>query len=113
VGPIELREGQLGETLVEVAAAGICGSDLHYFKDGGIGAAVVAKPFVPGHEIGGYLCEDVPECGLSRGALVAVDPNVRIAGAAGRAGARRPAGACDGTRTHLIQVNDASGPRWH
>ncbi len=57
MGPIELREGQLGETLVEVAAAGICGSDLHYFEDGGIGAAVVAKPFVPGHEFGVYLAK--------------------------------------------------------
>jgi len=76
VGPIAPREGKLGETLVEVAAAGICGSDLHYFKDGGIGALAVVEPFVPGHEFGGYLCEDMPECGLSRGALVAVDPNV-------------------------------------
>jgi len=30
---------------------------------------------VPGHEFGGYLAEDVPELGLERGALVAVEPN--------------------------------------
>jgi L-iditol 2-dehydrogenase len=30
---------------------------------------------VPGHEFGGYLCQDVEERGLARGQLVAVDPN--------------------------------------
>jgi L-iditol 2-dehydrogenase len=75
VAPFNLREGRAGETLLEVAAVGICGSDLHYFKDGGIGSAKITGPFVPGHEFGGYLCDDVPELGLKRGALVAVDPN--------------------------------------
>src|SRR5271166_707165 len=75
VQPLELREGRPHETLLDVAAVGICGSDLHYYKDGGIGSARIMAPFVPGHEFGGYLCEDVPELGLKRGALVAVDPN--------------------------------------
>jgi L-iditol 2-dehydrogenase len=75
VAPINLREGSRGETLIDVAAVGICGSDLHYYKDGGIGSAVIREPFVPGHEFGGHLTEDVPELGLERGALVAVDPN--------------------------------------
>ncbi len=75
VSPINLREGRPGETLLEVAAVGICGSDLHYYKDAGIGAATIREAFVPGHEFGGYFCEDIPELGLSRGALVAVDPN--------------------------------------
>lgn len=75
VAPFNLREGREGETLLEVAAVGVCGSDLHYFKDGGIGAAVIKEPFVPGHEFGGYLCEDVEDLGLKRGQLVAVDPN--------------------------------------
>jgi L-iditol 2-dehydrogenase len=75
VGPFSLREGRPGEALIEVAAVGLCGSDLHYFKDGGIGSAHIAQPFVPGHEFGGVLAEDVPERGLARGTLVAVDPN--------------------------------------
>ena len=75
VAPFNLREGKPGETLLEVAAVGLCGSDLHYYKDGGIGAAVIKDPFVPGHEFAGYLCEDVEAAGLRRGALVAVDPN--------------------------------------
>jgi L-iditol 2-dehydrogenase len=75
VAPFNLREGREGEVLMEVAAVGVCGSDLHYYKDGGIGSAVIGTPFVPGHEFGGYLCDDVEDLGLSRGALVAVDPN--------------------------------------
>ena len=75
VAPFNLREGAAGETLLDVAAVGLCGSDLHYYKDGGIGSAVIAAPFVPGHEFSGWLTEDLPELGLTRGALVAVDPN--------------------------------------
>lgn len=75
VAPFNLREGAPGETLLDVAAVGLCGSDLHYYKDGGIGSAVIAAPFVPGHEFSGWLTEDLPEFGLTRGALVAVDPN--------------------------------------
>jgi L-iditol 2-dehydrogenase len=75
VAPVNLREGQPDEVLLDVAAVGLCGSDLHYFKDGGIGSATIKAPFVPGHEFGGYLCEDAEDLGLERGALVAVDPN--------------------------------------
>jgi L-iditol 2-dehydrogenase len=75
VAPFNLREGREGEVLLDVASVGVCGSDLHYFKDGGIGAAVIEAPFVPGHEFGGFLCEDVEDLGLTRGQLVAVDPN--------------------------------------
>lgn len=75
VAPFNLREGAPGETLIDVAAVGLCGSDLHYYKDGGIGSAVIVSPFVPGHEFSGWLTEDLPALGLARGALVAVDPN--------------------------------------
>ena len=75
VAPFNLREGRPGEVLLRVGAVGLCGSDLHYYKDGGIGPARIASPFVPGHEFGGWLEADVPELGLREGALVAVDPN--------------------------------------
>ncbi len=75
VSPFNIREGRPGETLLNVAAVGLCGSDLHYYKDGGIGAAQIKTPFVPGHEFGGWLTEDIEELGLPRGTLVAVDPN--------------------------------------
>lgn len=73
--PSSLRAGGPGETLLEIASVGLCGSDLHYYKDGGIGSAKVATPFVPGHEFSGWLTEDLPGRGLKRGTLVAVDPN--------------------------------------
>ena len=38
VAPFNLREGRSNEVLIEVAAVGICGSDLHYYKDGGSGS---------------------------------------------------------------------------
>jgi L-iditol 2-dehydrogenase len=74
VAPFNLREGREGEVLIDVASVGVCGSDLHYYKDGAIGAAVIRSPFVPGHEFGGYLYNDVDGLGLRRGQLVAVDP---------------------------------------
>jgi len=43
-----LRECCPGETLVDVGAVGICRSDLHYYKDGGIGSAIIHEQFVPG-----------------------------------------------------------------
>ncbi len=75
VAPFNLRGGREGEVLIDVASVGVCGSDLHNYKDGGIGSAVIKTPFVPGHEFGGCLCDDVEELGLRRGQLGAVDPN--------------------------------------
>lgn len=60
-----------GETLVRVEAVGICGSDLHWFDQGGIGDAVVTTPLVLGHEMAG-----VALTGPLAGRLVAVDPAI-------------------------------------
>jgi len=80
-GVRDVRVGEISEpelcsnsALVDVLAVGICGSDLHYYKDGGIGGAVIKQPFVPGHEFSGILGHDLEVLGLSRGQLVAVDP---------------------------------------
>jgi len=59
---------------VSIASVGVCGSDLHYYKDGGIGSAVIHEPFVPGHEFSARLNADVEALSLKRGQLVAVDP---------------------------------------
>jgi len=45
------------DALLRVTTTGICGSDLHYFKDGGIGALAVVEPFVPGHEFGAIFAK--------------------------------------------------------
>lgn len=62
------------DVLIRVSGVGVCGSDLHYYLEGGIGSATISKPFVPGHEFAGWVMEDRPELGLTRGQLVAVDP---------------------------------------
>ena len=57
------------EELVQVTAVGLCGSDLHWFEDGGIGDATLSRPLVLGHEIGGVICS-----GPRQGTRVAIDP---------------------------------------
>lgn len=58
-----------GESLVRVTAVGLCGSDLHWFAEGGIGDAQLDAPLVLGHEFAGVV-----EGGPLDGRLVAVDP---------------------------------------
>ncbi|MEV4459529.1 alcohol dehydrogenase catalytic domain-containing protein [Microbispora sp. NPDC049633] len=60
-----------GESLVRVTAVGLCGSDLHWYSEGGIGDAVLDEPLVVGHEIAGVI-----EGGPRHGARVAVDPAI-------------------------------------
>jgi L-iditol 2-dehydrogenase len=44
-----------GEVLVDVAAVGVCGSDVHYYEHGRIGRFVVDAPLVLGHEPSGVV----------------------------------------------------------
>lgn len=60
-----------GEALVRVTSVGICGSDLHWFEEGGIGDARLDRPLVLGHEFAGVIAE-----GPRAGQRVAVDPAV-------------------------------------
>jgi len=39
-----------GEVLLRLGAAGICGSDLHYYFEGRNGNFIVREPLIPGHE---------------------------------------------------------------
>jgi L-iditol 2-dehydrogenase len=67
----EPPEPEPGESVVRVTAVGLCGSDLHWFAEGGIGDARLARPLVLGHELAGVV-----ESGPRRGERVAVDPAV-------------------------------------
>lgn len=40
---------------VRLGAAGICGSDLHYYFHGKVGAFVIQEPLTPGHEASGIV----------------------------------------------------------
>ncbi|MFV0428184.1 MAG: zinc-binding dehydrogenase [Arachnia sp.] len=64
-------EPREGHTRVQVGAVGLCGSDLHWFTEGGIGDARLDKPLIPGHEVGGLALD-----GPHEGRLVAVDPAI-------------------------------------
>ena len=68
------REPARNEAMVQVEAVGVCGSDLHYYKDGGIGSAKIQSPFIPGHEFSATATADIPEKNIEQGELVAVDP---------------------------------------
>ncbi len=63
-----------GQTLVRVDAMGICGSDIHWFLEGGIGPVQLGAPIVPGHEMGGTIA-----AGPRRGERVAIEPGIRAA----------------------------------
>jgi L-iditol 2-dehydrogenase len=60
-----------GHSLVRVTAVGLCGSDLHWFAEGGIGDAVLESPLVLGHEFAGVV-----QRGPRAGQRVAVDPAI-------------------------------------
>lgn len=76
VGDVRIAEEAVptpaeGESLIQVKAVGLCGSDIHWFEDGGIGDAVIVRPIIPGHEIAG-----VAVTGPYSGQLVALDPAI-------------------------------------
>ncbi|HVO34354.1 MAG TPA: alcohol dehydrogenase catalytic domain-containing protein [Gemmatimonadales bacterium] len=58
-----------GEALVKVTAVGVCGSDVHWFREGHIGGDRIETPLVLGHE-----CAGVIQSGARRGERVAIDP---------------------------------------
>jgi len=60
-------EAAAGESLVKVEAVGVCGSDLHWWTEAGIGDARLADPLVLGHEFAGTTIA---------GERVAVDPAI-------------------------------------
>jgi L-iditol 2-dehydrogenase len=66
-----------GDALVKVLRVGICGSDLHLFRDGGIGEARASLPFVLGHEAMGKVEEVAsPEYSYLVGKRVAIEPAI-------------------------------------
>ncbi|RPH45875.1 MAG: L-idonate 5-dehydrogenase [Burkholderiales bacterium] len=75
-----------GEVLVRLGAAGICGSDMHYYFHGRNGSFVIREPLVPGHEASGVVAG--VGAGVKRvkaGDRIAVNPS-------------KPCGQCAGCR---------------
>ena len=71
----ELPERALepGEVLVRPTHGGICGSDLHYWRHGAVGAFVLREPLVLGHEVVGRMAHD-PSGAVPAGTPVAIHP---------------------------------------
>lgn len=65
--PIE-RTGS-GEVLLQVTSVGLCGSDLHWYREASIGEAQLPGPLVLGHEFAGVIVG-----GQRAGERVAGDP---------------------------------------
>lgn len=59
------------ETLIQVEAVGLCGSDVHWYMEGGIGDANLPKPLILGHEFAGQIF-----AGTRKGERVAIDPAI-------------------------------------
>jgi L-iditol 2-dehydrogenase len=65
-----------GEVLVEIAAVGVCGSDVHYYTDGRIGSFVVEAPLILGHEAGGVIVACGEGLADRTGERVAIEPGI-------------------------------------
>lgn len=74
---IETPTPQPGEALIRVRAVGVCGSDVHFYKDGGMDGTDLVYPFILGHEFAGEIAALGP--GVNAPAVstrVAVDPAI-------------------------------------
>jgi L-iditol 2-dehydrogenase len=81
IGKIEIKDVPSpelksdNEVILKVERIGICGSDIHYFKDGKIGTQIVKFPFLIGHEFSGTVIETGRNVKrIKKGDRVAVDP---------------------------------------
>jgi threonine dehydrogenase-like Zn-dependent dehydrogenase len=64
-----------GEVVVRVRAAGICGSDLHGYRDASRGWPGLTRPYMTGHELAGEVVDLGPGVeGLAAGQRVGVEP---------------------------------------
>jgi L-idonate 5-dehydrogenase len=64
------------QLLVKVQAGGVCGSDLHYYQDGGFGAIRIREPMVLGHEVAGTIVGAGKDGNAAReGERIAINPS--------------------------------------
>ena len=66
---------QTDEVEIEIKSGGICGSDLHYYNNGGFGAIRLKEPMILGHEVAGHVVSVGNSKELKVGDLVAVSPS--------------------------------------
>ncbi|WP_369257100.1 L-idonate 5-dehydrogenase [Streptomyces sp. R35] len=75
VDELPVPEPGPGQALVAVRYGGVCGSDLHYWRHGGVGDFRLAEPMVLGHEVVGTVVSyGDGASGPMAGTAVAVHP---------------------------------------
>ena len=79
IGKIEIFEEELpslqkDEVLVAVKSVGICGSDIHYFLEGGLGTFKQKLPMEMGHEPAGVVMDSLDNREFKQGDRVAIEP---------------------------------------
>jgi len=72
VKPSEIKENSLR---VKIKATGICGSDLHYYDDGGLGSHKISFPITLGHEPSGVILESSSKL-FNKNERIAIEPNL-------------------------------------
>lgn len=80
-----------GEVAIDVAAVGVCASDVHYYLHGGLGGLKAEGGFVLGHELSGRVAEVGPPA--VHAPLPEAAPDLRV-GQAVTVEPGRPCGAC-------------------
>ena len=76
VEPVETPDLGPRDVRVRVEAGGICGSDLHYYLDGGFGRIRLREPMILGHEVAGRVESVGAEVTrVVPGDRVAIDPS--------------------------------------
>ncbi len=69
--------GVATDVLLKVEIVGVCGSDIHYYKEGRIGKQIIKYPATIGHECAGTIVEVGAEVkNVALGQKVAVDPAI-------------------------------------
>lgn len=74
----QLPQPELGNSdiRVEIKAAGICGSDLHYYQHGRVADFTLKQPLVLGHEACGNVVETGKDTTLKVGDRVVISPGL-------------------------------------
>jgi L-iditol 2-dehydrogenase len=72
----EIPKLQKGQILVAMKSVGICGSDMHYFKEGGLGSFKNPLPMYMGHEPSGIIVDSNGSEKFKEGDRVAVEPGM-------------------------------------
>ena len=92
VEPAATAPLQPHQVRLRLGAGGICGSDLHYFSEGRVGAFMIREPLVPGHEASGIVVETgAAVTRVHEGQKVAINPS-------------HPCGRCDYCRDGRLNL---------